>query len=159
MMTQHNGFTLVEVIASLILMAMIGLGIYSFLMTGVEGYLISEGNSIAAGELKPMFDVISTRMSEMKEITCFDTDSQMKFLDTQDSEETVQLVDGTALRIMNWNVLTDLSNTAMTMNEENGNVKDITISFTYTGKSGITRNFDLSFSPRTIMTVSDIPGC
>ncbi len=128
-------------------------------MTGVEGYLISEGNSIAAGELKPMFDVISTRMSEMENITCFTQDAQVKFTDTQDQEETLQIIDGSTLRIMNWNVLTNLSDTGMTMNQENGNVKDISITFTYTGKSGLTRNFDLSFSPRTLIEVGDVPGC
>ncbi len=160
MNTQKNGFTLVEVIASLTLLGMISLGIYSFLMTGVEGYLISEGNSIAAGELKPMFDVISTRMSEIKKITCFSENAQLSFQDTLGNDETVQLLDdGTTLRIMNWDILTNLSNATMVQNVENENVKDITISFTYTGKSDIVRSFDLSFSPRMILKSSDIPGC
>ncbi len=159
MNTQHNGFTLIEVIASLILLGIISLGIYSFLMTGVEGYFISEGNSIAAGELKPMFDVISTRMSEMEAITCFSENAQLKFLDTQGNEETVQIIDETTLRIMNWNILTNLTDPTMALQTEGGNVKDISITFMYTGKSGITRNFDLSFSPRKIITSSGIPGC
>ncbi len=83
MKTGNSGFTLIESILSLLLLAMVAAAVFGFMTMGVESYYFSAENSRAASEMKPMYDYMSARMSDMTQICCF-SQSRIEFYNTED---------------------------------------------------------------------------
>jgi len=155
----QKGFTIPEVIASLVLLGVIAVFSYSFMFTSLEGFLFSTENSQAAGELKPMLDYLTTRMSDMEEVTCFSANSAVQFTDSHDQNYTVTLSGGDKVVINNWTIVDDVSNATFTMTDEDSHVKLFTLSFDYTLAEGNQATYSMQFSPRRYIPSSDITGC
>lgn len=150
---------MVELIAGLVLVAMLATFIYSFMFTSIQGYLFSTENTAAVGELKPMLDYVTTRMSDMVQIECLSTNSKITFTDTGERTVSVAFVSGDTLRIDTWDTLTGLTNVALGMTSADSHVKTVFLRFDYELADGKQVTYNMDFSPRGYLPTSDISGC
>lgn len=139
-----DGFTLIESILSLILLGVIAVGIFSFLSLGVEAFYFSTENTEAASRIKPTYDFVSTRMSDMTEICCFNN-SRIEFYNSDDGftcadanppARQVLLIDSSSTLVItsctgdvnnrtcsSWTILEDLQNAQLSLSTQSVTVR------------------------------------
>lgn len=139
-----SGFTLIESILSLVLLGMIAMGIFSFLSMGVDAFYFSTENTEAASRIKPTYDFVSTRLSDMTEICCF-SNSRIEFYNSDDGftcaddnppARQVLLIDNSSALIItsctgdvnnrtcsSWTILEDLENAQMSLSTQSVTVR------------------------------------
>lgn len=155
----QKGISLLEIIASMALVGVLVLAGYSFLFTAVDGFLFSTDNTRAVGELKPMLDYLTTRMSDMEEVDCFSANTALQFTDSNDQAVTVAIDAANSVVINNWKIVDDVNNVSFTLSPENSHVKIISLSFDYTLANGHQATYSMEFSPRRYIPSSEIAGC
>lgn len=182
-MKNENGFTVLELVAGLVLMGVLAAFTYSMMMSSVDGFLFASDNADAVREMKPTYDWYSTKLSDINNFDCtsccFSTNSKMIYEDTSGNTMTLT-VNAAATPETLALTLTDSSSNSNTWTMDNldniqldystatytdssGNtsnaVKQFLLTFTYVFQDGLERDFSIDFSPRGIQLVSDLSAC
>lgn len=149
---QKKGFTLLELILSLVLLGIVASMGLAILVTGLEGYNISNTNSEIATELKPALDELTLFMSDIVDVQCFTANTQMTVTNTDGGNATLLVGNGT-VGIQNMLEIGELTGQSLTMTMDGSNIQKITLIFTKTASgTNFSKTFSLKFSPRTILS-------
>jgi prepilin-type N-terminal cleavage/methylation domain-containing protein len=82
MRKQENGFTLVELIVTIVLVGIIGTFTTLFMYTGLNGYLRAKDNSEGALKAQIALDRISLELRDINEIEAFTANSKIDYFST-----------------------------------------------------------------------------
>ena len=158
-MKKELGFTTIEILTTLMIVGFIAIFIASFLMTGIQGFTMAKDAAETVGDVKPGMMAASTFMSDITGISCFETDTEMTFYNT-DSEAVSVVVDaaGNSLSIGGSKVpnVTNATLSKTTVDVDGTTyVNTITMSF-ISSIQGVDKSFSYEFSPRTLVPNSAI---
>ena len=157
-MKKINGFTLIEVILSLVILGIVSLGGYALLSYAAQGYIFSVENSKVATEVKPTLDYVSTKMSEIENLVCFTYNTGIKFKDNAKKEHSVY-INGNSLYINNWEILKDIKNQSFKVTINNQIIEKFQLKFDYEMATGKLLTYDMEFSPRAQISMYKLENC
>jgi|GEM_PF-6663964 len=176
-MKRNAGFTLIEVIASLVLLGILGAMTYGLLENAVESSLYATTMTKEAAEMKPLYDIVGTMLSDIVDLSCtnccFTSNTKLVFRNSNDKEVTVQKGAGNIFQMsspawFSWppttvpasstNFIVDSFQTTAS----GGHVKSFTLTVSYEklvlGQQ-LDRPFVFEFSPRTYVTTGSVKNC
>ncbi len=155
---RQSGITLVELIAALALLGIIIGASAMFLGTGISGFGISRENSEAALQAKPLIHLLSVKMSDMVEITCFTANSAVTYVNTADDTETVSITPD-SIKFNGGTLIDDVKNTSLTLTTgPGGEIEEVVLSFdieigvTASTTGLVDKTFTITSSPRTLIS-------
>lgn len=156
----QNGFTLVELIVTLVLVGIIGTFTTLFMYTGLNGYLKAKDTSEGALKAQIALDRISLELKDINNISAFNSDTNIDYTsETLPGDRKIILngnqidldVDGNANTLLDSVVSFDLEPTYTDLNhyaDGNLEVGSIEISFTV---GEIERPFSARIFPRNMV--------
>lgn len=157
----QNGFTLVELIVTIVLVGLIGVFTTLFVYTGLNGYLTARDTSEGALRAQIALDRLSMELRDIDKISNFTTDAQIDYTSKTLSGNRQILYSNGVISINTGggarNLLDEIENFSMTLTQTdlnadgNDEVQAIEINFNFVPER-FTRQFSARIFPRNMVT-------